>query len=1225
MLSDAIKSQLSILRYARDLGYTPVPRSRTNYYLKEMDSISINVDKGLFIRNSDKSQTGSVIDFAIQFGGYRNSKEAIMGLAREYGIVDRGYNYSNNFSNKNKVNKNEVKPKQNVSPQEQGLPKADFATLPPRVETVKNVEEYLKNVRKIDKSIVDFFLRRGMVYQDQRNNCVFVSPDKKFGCIRSTGNKKFVRDLENSDYNECFFYSPTPNKLDSAKKTLVVTESVIDMMSVMTQLKKEGLSARDFKFLALSGTSKIQSLYYHLNKPENGNINRVMLALDRDIAGKKAIDVAKKMLKEDLSFNGIVEEYLPPEGYKDWNEYIQNTSEISKEVSHGEIVNDNSAVKSATVQEQTPELDSVPEQSEIKNDVVNEDVSKIEKDPEQSESNNDTIVTEQEDNNLLTDEEMVEYISLVKEEQQVKDVDIEQLTPKEKMAFQLEKGLRSILDSDNFKNWLVTQNKAVINNVSLRNALLIFAQKPTATYTMGYEQWKEFGRSVLKGATGIKIYAPIFLEKSKAKDFANLIYKELKDQSAKDDRKTAIYKVNPTLSFTMNPNNKVMGVLIRDKEQAIIGTFKELHKFIENKIACRFPIKFRVTTHFDVQDTYEPDYLFVNAKSNYNKKDIIKDEKGKPIKNNKGQIKIINSDERKARFNPKMSERVNPNDKEKMSLLFDVCKTVSERNGIPVYIRTPQEDEILKKADGYYSREFTDEHPKGYIVISDNLDITNKCSVILHEIAHSELHRNIEKLKNELNVDRVSHSIRELQAEATAFSVAQNFGLETDTSSFKYIATYAKGFDMQELKQSLDVIYRETESLTNAIEKELNERGYNLDLTEKNTQAPMLSSEQIKSYTQDFMTVAISARESAMNSIKELPYMMQEHYKNSNIATILKTQNALFQNQLNSVRVIFDNIEVLNNATKREEQDKSLELLNSAKKQILTSRDNVEKLTEEFIKESNKVDAKLKIEFNKDPLKVLKELSKSDSRLAELSPNQLKYIATSKYISAKYGKFIRTNLDAFISNAVERAKMIGNIASNKGVFVEINRCEQWTDKPFFKEGTLCSPAVANKIFAECEHQARELMDIAKEKGEEFPPTLCQFTIYVPNDNSLEIFSSSVDIGDGLQNDLKDNIEQWFDTELTEELRLKACTEILKDSFNEKANKKCFFEPSVTDYKSRNLLDKNIVEQSKSDNLQDINEVERLVTAESARLKGETKDHIEIGKESKTVSNSKERG
>lgn len=72
---------------------------------------------------------------------------------------------------------------------------------------------------------------------------------------------------------------------------------------------------------------------------------------------------------------------------------------------------------------------------------------------------------------------------------------------------QLEAGLKALFEGDNYRQYLNTMSK--FHNYSFNNTLLIALQKPDATYVAGIKSWnRHFGRSVNKGETGIKIFAP---------------------------------------------------------------------------------------------------------------------------------------------------------------------------------------------------------------------------------------------------------------------------------------------------------------------------------------------------------------------------------------------------------------------------------------------------------------------------------------------------------------------------------------------------------------------------------------------------------------------------------------------------------------------------------------------------------------------------------------------
>ena len=89
-----------------------------------------------------------------------------------------------------------------------------------------------------------------------------------------------------------------------------------------------------------------------------------------------------------------------------------------------------------------------------------------------------------------------------------------------------EDGARAVFESDNYRNYLSTMAK--FHDYSFRNTLLIYLQKPEASYVAGYVAWqKNFNRQVQRGEKGIQIvgYAPknIQQEQEKTDEQGNVV------------------------------------------------------------------------------------------------------------------------------------------------------------------------------------------------------------------------------------------------------------------------------------------------------------------------------------------------------------------------------------------------------------------------------------------------------------------------------------------------------------------------------------------------------------------------------------------------------------------------------------------------------------------------------------------------------------------------------
>lgn len=294
-----IKSEIRIEDYARKLGYTVVRKGRY-FSLKEHDSVMIDPMKNCFWRNSEPGQGnaigkgGSIIDFVCEMKQV-TLHEALKELTEELNI---------------KGIPNFEKPK-SLQPE-----KATVLELPPADGTMKNVFAYLIKTRCIAAEVVQKFVDRKMLYQDQNKNCVFISYDRRntekavFGCRRGTNTyRPFYGDLKGCDYRQCFFYG------NHAKK-LYIAESVIDIMSVMTLM----MDRDQFDYLALAGVGKWDVLDTYLSEQQ---YLEIWIGTDQDTWGRMAAKLLQDRTREKRPDVKVVLN-LPAEGYKDWNDVLKD-------------------------------------------------------------------------------------------------------------------------------------------------------------------------------------------------------------------------------------------------------------------------------------------------------------------------------------------------------------------------------------------------------------------------------------------------------------------------------------------------------------------------------------------------------------------------------------------------------------------------------------------------------------------------------------------------------------------------------------------------------------------------------------------------------------------------------------------------------------------------------------------------------------------------------------
>lgn len=296
----AIAKSVDLVEVARSLGYTP-KRIGRYYTLKEMDSMRIYNHSHWcrFSRRYEKGESGgSQIDFLKVFAGM-DVKEAVFWLL-DFAGYRRG-----TVDNVRPVLKNQVRP---------ALDTRKMFVLPQQATDNSYLYSYLTNERYIGRDIVDYMLRLGIIYESMPyHNIVFKGVDKagrvRFASMRGVFDKQgksFKCDVAGNDKR----YGVNIANPDSDE--LIVFEAAIDMMSYMDIF-------RDFdsNMLAL-GMVCDTPLETFLD--EHSGIKKIKLCLDNDEPGRTA---SRNMLTKYVSKGYEVIDIPPPEGCKDYNEWLQ--------------------------------------------------------------------------------------------------------------------------------------------------------------------------------------------------------------------------------------------------------------------------------------------------------------------------------------------------------------------------------------------------------------------------------------------------------------------------------------------------------------------------------------------------------------------------------------------------------------------------------------------------------------------------------------------------------------------------------------------------------------------------------------------------------------------------------------------------------------------------------------------------------------------------------------
>lgn len=113
--------------------------------------------------------------------------------------------------------------------------------------------------------------------------------------------------------------------------------------------------------------------------------------------------------------------------------------------------------------------------------------------------------------------------------------------------------------------------------------------------------------------------------------------------------------------------------------------------------------------------------------------------------------------------------------------------------------------DVCGTAHGFYDRK---EHS---ITILNSLPSVDKFSVLVHELAHSILHKGEEGRE----LDR---EVKELEAESVSFIVCNYFGIDSSDTSFPYLAGWSKG-DTKKLKQIGERIQKTSQQIIEMLSK----------------------------------------------------------------------------------------------------------------------------------------------------------------------------------------------------------------------------------------------------------------------------------------------------------------------------------------------------------------------------------------------------------------------
>lgn len=267
-------------KFLRAQGETLV-RSGKEYRWKAHDSLTVCGNK--WFRHSQR-KGGLPVDFVMEFYG-KSFPEAVQMLTGEPG---------------------EAQPEAGPAP-------SPAFRLPLRNITNANILNYLTQERKLNPSLVNFFIAAGDIYEDAaHHNMVFVGRDvdghPRYASSRGI-NEKFRQDAAGAEKAFGFAHRGTD-------KQLLVFEAPIDLLSFVELFPKNW---QQHNYLSLGGVSGKALRQFLSERPD---MERVFLCLDADKAGEDACKRLAALLPDTMSATRI------QPCMKDWNDVLVHRAEI---------------------------------------------------------------------------------------------------------------------------------------------------------------------------------------------------------------------------------------------------------------------------------------------------------------------------------------------------------------------------------------------------------------------------------------------------------------------------------------------------------------------------------------------------------------------------------------------------------------------------------------------------------------------------------------------------------------------------------------------------------------------------------------------------------------------------------------------------------------------------------------------------------------------------------
>ena len=373
----------------------------------------------------------------------------------------------------------------------------------------------------------------------------------------------------------------------------------------------------------------------------------------------------------------------------------------------------------------------------------------------------------------------------------------------------IETGIKELFESDKYRQYLTTMSR--FHKYSVNNTMLIYMQKPDANVVAGFNKWKDqFGRNVMKGERGIKIIAPTpykkMIEQDKLDPDTKLPMRDADGKIITEEKEIKIPMFKPVTVFDVSQTDgKPLPQLASDLQ----GNVQNYDVFME-ALKRSAPVPIEIIPLADNLDGY-----------------FDSEHQRIAVREGMSEVQTVSATIHEIAHS-KLHNRNDVGEKYQGIELFDKPALFSngriDRDSLP---------------EGLYCYDLrgSDDDPGDPVTIENHVTVNHAASVITAEPIALPEEGYLRLGEDGLNFTgdeqsvkeffqaaypekaKISRNTEEVQAESISFAVCAYYGIATGENSFGYIASWSKGKELSELRESLETINKTASSLITDIDR----------------------------------------------------------------------------------------------------------------------------------------------------------------------------------------------------------------------------------------------------------------------------------------------------------------------------------------------------------------------------------------------------------------------